>query len=59
MSDKYAFRDLHLKLKVNTKKKTKQKKHTYTRKICFKVCGNMNGSILTRQRKKILTFLIE
>lgn len=58
MSDKYAFRDLHLKLKVNTKKKTK-KKHTYTRKIYFKVCGNMNGSILTRQRKKILTFLIE
>lgn len=32
MSDKYAFRDLHLKLKVNTKKTTKnthtQEKYT-------------------------------
>lgn len=56
MSDKNAFRDLHLKLKVNTKK---NHTHTYTRKIYFKVCGNMNGSILTRHRKKILTFLIE
>lgn len=29
MSDKYAFRDLHLKLKVNTKKKN-TKKNTHT-----------------------------
>lgn len=28
MSDKYAFRGLHLKLKVNTKKKTTKNTHT-------------------------------
>lgn len=50
MSDRYAFRDLLLKLKVNTKN---------PRKTYFKFCGNMIGSILTRQRKKILAFQIE
>lgn len=32
MSDKYAFRDLHLKLKVNTKKQH-QKTHIHKKNI--------------------------